>query len=106
MVNYKCKNCGKEFKKKDDFIKHTEKKKKPCQINKIILYQYNKDSTENTQNSTENTQNSTEVINKSSDELEKNSKDNIFCIYCKLNFTRKDSLKRHMKNNCKVKKLD
>ncbi len=31
MVVHTCLNCGKEFKKKSDFIDHTEKKKKPCQ---------------------------------------------------------------------------
>ena len=31
MVLYKCQNCLKEFKKKDDYVKHTERRKTPCQ---------------------------------------------------------------------------
>ena len=30
MVLYTCQNCLKEFKKKDDYTKHTLKRKNPC----------------------------------------------------------------------------
>jgi hypothetical protein len=32
MVLYTCQRCLKEFKKKDDYIKHSERRKYPCQI--------------------------------------------------------------------------
>ncbi len=86
MVLYNCPNCLKEFKKKDDFIKHTERRKTPCQAFK------------ETTNDPPATSKIPPIINIFDGNINK-------CIYCGDIFTRKDVLKRHMDNRCKVKKL-
>ncbi len=76
MVNYTCPICSKEFKKKCHFIVHTEHKKNPC-----------KPKTKEPPKILQEPPN----INA--------------CVYCGLVFNRKDNLKRHMNDRCKVKKL-
>jgi hypothetical protein len=76
MVNYQCPTCFKEFSKKDNFIKHTEKKKNPCQPITPVQHQKPPENTEKSFN----------------------------CLYCDLVFSRKDALTRHInQNRCKVK---
>ncbi len=86
MVLYNCPKCLKEFKKKDDFIKHTERRKTPCQAIK------------ETANEPPVTSKIPPNINNLDDNINK-------CMYCGDIFTRKDVLKRHIDNRCKVKKL-
>ena len=110
MVKYECINCGKEFKKKDDFIKHTEKKKKPCQLSKMlnninntILTKIGEKLTKINQNGEFN--NLSKIKNNVVDKL--SLTDNLTCNYCFKKFVNIYSLNRHTNNNrCKVKKLD
>ncbi len=99
MVNYTCPTCGKEFKKKDHFITHTEHKKKPCKP----IY------SNTLQNTPETLQVPPETL-QDSNPSNKNDKDTkkitYPCTYCGLIFNRKDNLKRHMDSRCKVKILD
>ncbi len=81
MVNYTCPTCLKKFKKKYNFEMHTMNKKNPCEP--II-----NDNIQNHTNTPKNTQN-----------LENNQ-----CLYCSMEFSRKDALARHMNKFCKVKK--
>jgi len=84
MVLYKCQNCLKEFKKKDDFIKHTERRKYPCIAININL------------------QKITEINNKMPVLTE--NKNEHTCNKCNKTFVNIYSLKRHCDNYCKVKK--
>ena len=83
MVNYTCLTCLKEFNKKDSFIKHTERKKKPCKQYLPIFT-----------NSTKNLPKITEI-----DKKPENT-----CEYCSKNFTTIYTLNRHLNDRCKVKK--
>jgi len=99
MVNYKCINCGKEFKKKDDFIKHTERKKKPCYLISSVKQQNNEKLSQIiTKNDkfSENDKKSTSL----------NTKNENKCSYCLKIFSNIYNLNRHMDKYCKVKKLD
>jgi hypothetical protein len=102
MVNYTCPNCQKEFGKKYNFDMHTKNKKKPC----------NNINTTSSQNLTTSSQNLTFLAEKNelssvNVEFNKNT-DSInnenTCLYCGLVCKRKDNLKRHINNFCKVKK--
>ncbi len=88
MVKYTCNICLKQFTKKDSYIKHTEKKKKPCQQ----IHQVPPDIH---QNSTKNHQDPPDIHQSAINS----------CVFCGLAFTRKDALKRHMDVRCKVRKL-
>ncbi len=94
MVIYKCPTCLKQFNRKCNFIDHTENKKKPCKQNTIeppILHQ----------GPPETHQITPKIHQNPADFQQINS-----CVFCGLIFTRKDSLKRHIGNRCKVKKLE
>ncbi len=116
MVKYTCPTCLKEFNKKDSYIKHTEKKKIPCQPNVHILEIVSaQNRTNSAQNHIKPAQNHKNFANDAeeynidlSDEKNEKNNNNIqnkSCLYCGLVFTRKDTLKRHMDKFCKVKKL-
>jgi hypothetical protein len=85
MVLYNCIICLKEFKKKDDYIKHTERRKTPCQPPHKILTPPIEILIKNENNNVNN--------------------DILCCDFCGLIFNRKDNLKRHMEKFCKIKKL-
>ncbi len=82
MVDYKCPTCLKNFNKKDSFLKHTEKKKKPCQKNLQEFAEICK-------------KNNSKKIDKCNN-----------CIYCNKNFSSIYTLNRHLDNNCKHKKVE
>ncbi len=105
MVNYTCNNCNKTFTRKSDFIYHTEKKKKPCRPNtdldphkpaqvphKTAQIAEKNDKLKNTSDSDSNNHSDTEIKH--------------ICTFCKDQFTRQDSLKRHTDKYCKVKKKE
>jgi hypothetical protein len=86
MVNYTCEKCNKEFSKKCHYLTHINKKR-PCEINI------------NTPDFTPVIQQIPPIINN----LGINDKN--ICLYCNAIFTRKDHLKRHIEERCKVKKI-
>ena len=86
MVVYECNNCLKQFIKKDDFIKHTEKRKKSCK--KI----------ENLEDFSK--------ISKLNENNENNENNQLKCNYCLKIFSNIYNLKKHQNGHCKVKKLD
>jgi hypothetical protein len=101
MVNYTCQNCNKSFMRKNDLVYHMEKKKKPCRP----IHQLTPINTKNPPNTTENPPISANLKNSANIKpLIEKTKDNS-CLYCGLVFTRKDALKRHVDERCKVKKL-
>ncbi len=108
MVNHKCPNCMKDFKRKVDLKYHIEKKKYPC-VNSSNLTN-NDFNIKNDNIDTDN--NDQEQKYEEKDNKENNKEDinivplNIYsCDYCTLAFKRKDNLKRHMDYRCKVKML-
>ncbi len=110
MVKHICGNCGKEFERKSDYIYHTEKKKYPCVSkdnisNNNIAQNAQKIAQSNVVTNKVNIIEQEENQNpntKSDHEIEVNS---YFCKYCGLSFQRSNSVSRHMKLYCKVKKL-
>ena len=83
MVLYTCKRCLKEFNLKDSFIKHTQRRKKPCEIHESLIQI--------------NPIQHIEILN--------NDK-NFCCNYCNKCFFNNANLNKHLRNNsCKVKKL-
>ncbi len=125
MVKHTCPLCLKEFSRKSDFVYHTVDKKKPCiqKTEEIIqitptnseITPKNSEITPETENNLEHVEkvetqenitkpvenlSSVEKINDQED-MSKNT-----CAYCGLSFTRKDNLTKHLKNVCKVKRLE
>ncbi len=120
MVNYKCLTCGKEFNRKSNFLTHTENKKKPCKP--LVTEKYSKNSEifqnilgyseifqnipkipETTGNNNKIDQESDNSTNKSIKNEEPNEN---LCKYCFKQFSTTFNLNKHIKNNCKVKKLN
>jgi len=100
MVLYTCKICLKEFNRKCNYINHTENKKTPC---KPIL----QIPPTNPQNTPKNPQNPPTIL-QNTKEFPKDSveNNNFTCNFCFSSFKRKDHLKRHINERCKVKKLE
>ena len=100
MVLYTCKICLKEFNRKCNYINHTENKKTPC---KPIL----QIPPTNPQNTPKNPQNPPAIL-QNTKEFPKDSveNNNFTCNFCFSSFKRKDHLKRHINERCKVKKLE
>ncbi len=96
MVKYVCEICLKEFTKKDSFIKHTEKKKKPCQQINQNLPKF----AENQKNLPKFTKNNQNLAN-----IQQQSDIHV-CVFCNKNFTTIYTLKRHINSRCKVKQLE
>jgi uncharacterized C2H2 Zn-finger protein len=88
--------CKKEFKKKSHYLDHLNKKFS-CIKNPEILF----DTPEKLPKKTENE----EKINKIIENNENNEILNLNCQFCGIIFNRKDNLNRHIKDRCKVKKL-
>jgi hypothetical protein len=96
MVLYNCKKCFKEFKQKSNYESHLNRKN-PCKEKKTLIPAENTFiPVKNTFIPAKNTFIPAEkVLNKS-----------IICNYCFYIFTRKDSLSKHLKKYCKIKKQD
>ncbi len=88
MVVHTCLKCGKEFDRKSNYLEHMNKK---FDCSPIIK----------TPNITPDTSKNPPILNN----LENLENLEILCPYCKSTFTRKDHLKRHIDNRCKVKKI-
>jgi uncharacterized C2H2 Zn-finger protein len=82
MVEYICNTCKKVYKHKSDYTKHLNKKI-PCKENPPNIRQ-------NPPNIRQNPP--------------KKEEKRIMCMYCDKTFTRSDSLNKHVKDRCKVKK--
>jgi hypothetical protein len=97
MVEYNCINCGKKFKQKCHFINHTEKKKKIC-VQKSVDPEITYNRPKLVNSDPKEPINNPELVENNID------KKNI-CMYCHQIFSNKSHLTRHVKKNCKVKKL-
>jgi hypothetical protein len=101
MVNHTCLKCLKIFDKKSTYDYHVNNKKRPCKqtiYDTPILLQNTPILLQNTPVLLQNTP----TISKVSSDV-----NNILncCNFCGLVFKRKDNLKRHLSDRCKVKKL-
>ena len=125
MVLYSCPTCYKQFNRKSSFVNHTEHKKTPCSTSHKSAENTPK-STKNHRKYTENTpeisenslkipENTPEIYENLSTNPENsltnpenllNFKNEHKCDYCYQTFSRHDTLKRHVKNRCKIKKED
>ncbi len=96
MVNYTCEKCNKNFTRKNDLVYHTTNKKKPCQPSNPILIQNNPVNPNLIQ------------INPdfSDSENVQNEKKKACCSYCSKYFFNGANLNKHIRNSCKVKKLE
>lgn len=103
MVKYQCENCSKEFSRKSDYIYHTVEKKNPC--NKVIINNIvpSKSASISPEPANIPPENNNILLNNKEDKNEINYHE---CNYCKQQFTRSDSLKKHIKDRCRVKKLE
>jgi hypothetical protein len=96
MVNHTCIKCNKEFKKKSHYLDHINKKFSCIKTPETLF-----DPPEKLQKNTENV----EKIKKIDENIENIENFNLSCQFCGLVFNRKDNLNRHIKDRCKVKKL-
>jgi hypothetical protein len=126
MKDYQCEECGKKFSQKCNWVNHTKNKKYPC-IQKNINYKnnygvisgvisgvkINSNNYENEQNNEKNNEKNNEqnnkIINKNIIDLNgviiKNKKKSS-CRFCLKQFSRPDSLKRHLEEErCEVIKI-
>ncbi len=93
MVIYKCPTCLKEFDRKCNFIDHTEKKKTPCRPPPPEKLQITPEHPPVPPDSPR--------ISPIQQEISQ-----FLCNFCLTSFKRKDHLKRHLNERCKVKKLE
>jgi len=91
MVKHMCLNCSKQFVRKKDLLYHTKNKKNPC----LLI---------NNNNSTDIPEYS-RIFQNIPENIIKN-KNNNTCKYCSKIFSTKFNLNKHIKNNCKLKKID
>lgn len=89
---YTCTGCGNNFKRKGNFLKHIEKN---ISCKNLV----------NLTNMTNTANINLDTITCGSNNQEIND-NKIMCNYCSKIFTRKDSLCRHLKSRCKIKKQD
>ena len=87
MVKYGCNNCGKEFNKKDDYIKHTLKRKNPCKSNIENLLQAPPDCSDF-------------IIDIKKNFEIYNNKNIYKCNKCNSIFKKKFNLDRHLNGRC------
>jgi hypothetical protein len=115
MTLYQCNTCLRNFKQKCHLANHLVKKKKPCsstiilnlveQLNPPIIHQNINNNQEKNKFSliTQNdlvTQNDLIIQNDNLTIVEDHKK----CLYCEKSFSRVDSLQRHLKERCNIKK--
>lgn len=104
MPSYNCCRCGFKTKQKQDFRRHLLRKNicKPIlkDINEKIFYEFYK---ENFPEVVSKLNNTAQITHKPAENTQNNAQ-SIHCDYCNKKFTRKDTLTRHEKNYCKIKK--
>ncbi len=110
MVNYICPICSKQFKQKSHYIDHTENKKKPCKPKTNLIIEQIPIFT-NFDHKITNIYHNLPKLPKQQEKVE-NVNNNIdiesltTCKYCYKSFTTIYTLQRHLKDRCKVRKLD
>jgi len=98
MVLYTCNNCTKNFKQKNDYERHKNRKNKCISINIDDNKLNNKlldNSTRNPQNSINLQVSSTQLPHEPHNNSQSENTPKNYCNYCKKDFSRSDSLKRH-----------
>jgi len=107
MVLHVCEVCKMEFDQKCNFTRHLSRKN-PCKQNIIIIDENPLENTQSTQNHSILNENphKNHNINNNDDINNINDLEShiISCKFCNKIFTRKDALKRHVDNYCKLKK--
>ena len=101
MVKHICPYCKKEFNRKSNYDYHLKNKKKVCFKDNVTFLEENIKLTEINTKLTKINKN----IKNENNEKIKSNKENI-CNYCQKEFINNYTLKRHIFNYCKVKKLD
>ena len=106
MVKYKCDNCEKEFKQKNDLDRHKNRKFKCKNNNLDVITTINNTSTIMPQ-FPQNVHNiSTKIINCGVNNNQSDSDVFFICDICCKKYSREDSLKRHQLSFCKGIKED
>jgi hypothetical protein len=120
MVLYTCEICSKEFNKKSNYLQHIENKKKPCKIINDDILEKTPKNTKILQESTKKHQ-ITPIVEQQLLNIPKNinelieiktilNNDNLepehMCKFCYKIFSNNFSLNRHLKDRCKVRKID
>ena len=110
MVNYKCPRCGYENNIKTKYINHLRRKKlcNPELSDNNLQHEYIKYKiSDKINNTAQITQKTTKKIKTPAEFTQKTAKIRKLakCKFCKKEFTRKDSLSRHLKT-CKEKIKD
>lgn len=100
MVVYVCDKCTKEFTKKSTYKNHL-KRKTPCK--KIIKISKNIEDEINLNPNKNHIESEKNHIESKKNHIE--SENNKICSYCEREFATNSNMNRHMKNNCKAKKL-
>lgn len=108
MVIHTCPTCQKQFNKKSTYVDHIENKKKPCQPNNIKIFQNIPNCPENIPNYSKNNKNDTNDDKLDNKLIKSNKVDNknITCKMCLKNFSTNYNLNKHLKQSCKVIKLE
>jgi len=100
MVSYNCNRCGKIFSHKVDYTRHINRKF-PCKSDEDNKNELSKITTNLPHKTTLLTQSSTQNM---SEKVIPQQKNKLICNYCQKEFSRADSLNRHISKFCKVKK--
>ena len=99
MVKHICDRCKIEFNKKSTYINHLNRKNQ-CKVNIIVSDEIQIKSDENPMKPDENYINYDNII-----ETKQNINHlSIYCKFCNKEFKRKDYLKKHLDQSCKLKK--
>jgi hypothetical protein len=108
MTIHRCEKCLKIFNQKSHLVNHLIKRKKPCSSSDILNLCDLINPTESHQNPTNP---STKIPPKTiinnntiNNDIAKTHNDHNVCLYCEKDFSRVDSLQRHLKDRCKIKK--
>ena len=104
MILHTCKRCGMEFNQKCNYSRHLERKNQCKQINIITTEEPQKPTQNNSILNKNPHKINPIIIDVHNPAIDTKIDDNISCQYCTKIFTRKDALKRHLDNYCKLKK--
>ena len=109
---YKCQKCSKTFSQKSNYNVHINRKFSCIKENNIIIpsediiLKISDQIDKNKLNTTENHQKNILIHNTIiSKQISTKDKLEILCEFCKTSFCRKDVLLKHIKKNCKIKKI-